>query len=108
MGHSDFPYITSRTFTRCGQRRFAPKGSALSAVAVELVVADAAAAEPLPPGSVLLGEAGSHESGRAFFRRIAFFGVGGILLGRDEEADLHRRNGKKLFVDQPVAGHVSI
>ena len=72
------------------------------------MVADAAAAEPLPPGSVILDEAGSHEGRGTLFGRVASFGVGGLLLGRDEEADLHRRNRNEFFVNQVGARHVSV
>src|SRR5436305_12334951 len=79
-----------------------------SSIMIELVVADAAAAKPLPPGSVLLDEARGHECCGTLFGRVDFFGSRGLLLGRDEEANLHRRNRNELFVDQAGARHVSV
>ena len=76
-------FLNSTTYT-------ADLGSlSFSAVSIKLMIANAAAADPLPPWRILLREAWRHERSRPFFGRITSLCFRGLLFPRHIKSDFH-------------------
>src|SRR5215469_6343991 len=75
---------------------------------MELVIANPAAAYPLPPGRVFLDKSGRHERGWPLLGGMASFRFGRLLLGGDKQPDLERRDSNELFVDQASTRHIAV
>ena len=80
--------------------------STASPQAVELMIANLAAAHPGPPRGVVFGEAGSIESGWT----QAGWADGGteFLIRRNNLSGFNRRDGEKFFIHQGGAGQVTV
>src|SRR5438477_11105712 len=83
-----------------GESNFWP--STFAAIAVELMIANLAAAHPGPPRGVVFGEAGSIESGWTQAR----WADGGteFLIRRNNLSGFNRRDGEKFLIHQGCAG----